>query len=91
MKFILDFDGRHQSNNMVDTLVDGEVYQPVDLSDVTDNEFLEVLDYLETTDVPDNELYVFIPSIDFDGGEAKLLYGYIRNNVNIKSFISRSI
>ena len=89
MKFVLDFDGDHQSNNMVDTLINGEIYQPVDLSSVTDDEFLEVLDYLELINIPDNELYVFIPHVGFTGEYASAIYGFIRDNITIKSFIAK--
>ena len=89
MKYVLDFDGAHQSNNMVNQLIGGEVYQPVDLSEVTDDEFLEVLDYLETINLPENDIYVFTPHVGFTGEYAGAIYQFIRDNVVVKSFIAK--
>ena len=77
MKFVIDFDGRHQSNNMVDALVNGEVYQPIDVTDATDGDLPEVAEYLEVNMKSDDTIIVFIPNVTFDGGTAPELYSYL--------------
>ena len=89
MIYVLDFAGNHQNNQMVHNLINGVTYQPVDLTDATDQDFENFLDYIEVVNTPENQIYVYMPYVGFDGEDASLVFAYIRNHIEVKAFIAK--